>query len=67
MPGSYCKAEWDMDCKGPGWRFAKTPFVDASYREKPFLLSSRLDPRLKRAFSEEWGCWEQARSYVMLF
>lgn len=41
-----------MDCKVPGLRFAKTPFVDASYQEKPFLLSSQLDPCLKCALSK---------------
>jgi len=67
MPGNYCKADWDADGEVPGRSFVKPPFADTSYQEKPFLLSSQLDPRLKCALSEEWSCWEWARSYVMLF
>lgn len=68
MPGSYCMAyDWDVDCKMPGLCSAKTPFVDTSYQEKPFLLSSQLDPCLKCTLSKEWSCWERARSYVTLF
>lgn len=35
-----------MDCKVPGLRFAKTPFVGASNQEKPFLRSAQPDPHL---------------------
>lgn len=52
MPGSYCEAGRDVDWKVPGLCFAKTPFVDPSYQEKPFLLSSQLDPCLKCSFSK---------------